>query len=526
MKQQTLKALTNAHAWVGLVISTILFLVFLGGSFSLFRENIVSWERDTLYSQSKPQVDVGLDVMVNNVYNQYEVDQHHPFYIRFPEGQKSHFEVYFAEEDENGNEIDFNLLVSSETGEILTPADRFIYGDFLYDLHVDLHLGELGKYLVGFVTLFFFVAVLSGVVIHWRKIVNNFFQYRKDGKKDKWLDAHNLIGVMGLPYHIMYAFTGLVFNLVIIYQIAYAVLLYQADQNALLADAGYVDTRVEMTGVAQPIDGLQELYERAQNELGSVNINFANIQNIGDETSTIRFSGNDPELFSTRKEIEYVISSGEVSYKTLDNFDNDVRSGLAIIASLHFADFAGYGLRLLFFVLGIGTCYLILTGNLMWIEKRAKQRKHSVIGLHIVKALSTGVFVGSLVATAVGFVLARILPPQMAERSDMIFNAFFITMFVCLAVAFVYKNQQVLSVLFLRITSILMVSVPLLDWIYVSEGINELLVQGRLDVLVVESIAVVFAVCCWVISRHMSKSQQAAKIEPVQSDEEPVPSAA
>ena len=89
--------------------------------------------------------------------------------------------------------------------------------------------------------------------------------------------------------------------------------------------------------------------------LGDVDIIRMSIAHFGDESASVTFRGDDKSQFSTRKEVTYHIASGRELYLTKNNYDNDIRGGLAVIASLHFGDFAGYSLRIMYFVLGIGT---------------------------------------------------------------------------------------------------------------------------------------------------------------------------
>ena len=119
-----------------------------------------------------------------------------------PRADKFSASVYFEEKLSDEENRDKHIIFSAD-GSILGDSQGFAWGDFVYELHYNLYADNVGLYFVGVITLFFFVALLSGVVIHWRKIIKNFFQYRVSANKDKLLDAHNLIGVMGLPFHIM-----------------------------------------------------------------------------------------------------------------------------------------------------------------------------------------------------------------------------------------------------------------------------------------------------------------------------------
>ena len=523
MNRESLKALTNAHAWVGLIISTILFIIFFAGSISLFREDIISWERDPYFTSSEELESFSIDEVISQVTKNYKVNTHGYFILQMPTAEQPSTNLYFEEkivakgnlDDEQGDHpedhIDRHLIISPN-GKVLGDGNAFDWGNFLYQLHYNLHIPEIGLYFVGVVTLFFFVALLSGVVIHWRKIIVKFFQYRKDGKKDKLLDAHNLIGVMGLPFHIMYAFSGLVFNLLIVYQISYAVVLYGGDEGKLFKAAGVVDVHLEETNVAILVQGLDKLLLTAKESLGEVDIARISVDHFGDESASVTFRGDDKSQFSTRKEVTYHIASGRELYLTKNNYDNDIRGGLAVIASLHFGDFAGYSLRILFFILGIGTCYIILTGNLMWLQKRANLRseKQNKLGLQLVRAMTTGGFIGTIFATAVGFMCARVLPIDLLDRSDLIGQIFFACLAASLIASLLIKAQQQFAAIFLKITALALAMIPVLDWLMLSQGIVVMFKAGHFDVLIVEVILLSLALCCWLVSSTLFVSAERA----------------
>ncbi len=534
MKRDALKALTNAHAWVGLIISTILFIIFFAGSLSLFREDIMSWERDPYFTVGDDVENFSFDAIISQVTQDYNVHTHGYFVLQRPTAEQPSSNIYFEEkivpqgnlgdaqlEGSVEDHIDKHLVISPD-GKILGDGNAFDWGNFLYKLHYNLHIPEVGLYFVGVVTLFFFVALLSGVVIHWRKIISKFFQYRKDGKKDKLLDAHNLIGVMGLPFHIMYAFSGLVFNLLIVYQISYAVALYGGDQAKLFKAAGVVDVHIEETNIAVPVQGIDKLYLTAKESLGEVEITRISIDHFGDESASVTFRGDDKSQFSTRKEVTYHIASGRELYLTKNNYDNDIRGGLAVIASLHFGDFAGYSLRILFFILGIGTCYIILTGNLMWLQKRANLRseKQNKFGLRLVKAMTTGGFIGTIFATAVGFICARVLPIDMLNRSDVIGQIFFTCLALSLIISLFIKAQKQFSAIFLKITAVALAIIPVLDWLMLPKRIVVMFNFGHFDVLIVEAMLLVLALCCWLISSKLfSSAERVVDEQPVNHNE-------
>src|SRR5690606_5871604 len=72
----------------------------------------------------------------------------------------------------------------------------------------NLHAGDVGMYIVGLAGMFMLVALVSGVIIH-RRVFKDFFTLRPRANGQRaWLDAHNLFGVVGFPFHLVLAYTG------------------------------------------------------------------------------------------------------------------------------------------------------------------------------------------------------------------------------------------------------------------------------------------------------------------------------
>ncbi|MDW7549148.1 PepSY-associated TM helix domain-containing protein [Pseudoalteromonas peptidolytica] len=504
MKNQTLKSLTEAHAWIGLIISTVLFIVFITGSLSLFRDNINGWERAQLAVKSaSAEESISYDKAISSLQQQYNIDTHHSFFMREPSEHNPFIEVYFATHLDEPHPVtgedhqDRHLLLSPSSGAVLADADTFEFATFLYQLHYNLGLGRIGLYFVGVITLCFFVAILSGLVIHWRKIAKNFFQYRTEGKKDKWLDAHNLIGTMGLPFHIMYAFTGLVFNLVIIYQISYAVLLYGGNQTALLQAAGFNEPTVEAVEQSATMTGIDALREKALNTFGNVTITSVEITHFGDKNAVVSISAKSNDAFSNYNEVQYKLADQSQIYLTENNYDNAVRAGLSTIASLHFGDFAGYGMRLAFLCLGLATAYLIVSGNLMWIDKRAKQRKQSPRSLLFVKRLTSGAFIGVLLAISVGFALTTALPVSHIDKLETVkFSMFSAFIFALLSSQFA---KQVLSYskVLLGLSCITFCITAIINLVSLITQFDALPPTTRFDFAVVIALLTLMTLICW-----------------------------
>jgi uncharacterized iron-regulated membrane protein len=81
-------------------------------------------------------------------------------------------------------------------------------GHHFVDFHYRLHAGQAGLWVVGIAGMAMLVALLSGVITH-RRIFKDFFTFRAHKGQRSWLDAHNAVAVLTLPFQIMIAYTGI-----------------------------------------------------------------------------------------------------------------------------------------------------------------------------------------------------------------------------------------------------------------------------------------------------------------------------
>ncbi len=89
--------------------------------------------------------------------------------------------------------------------------------ELVNELHYSLGLPVAGIYVMGIVSLLYGMALLSGLVIHLPKLLGDLFALRPGRNlKQLWQDAHNVIGVLSLPFHLMFAVTGALLCLVFV----------------------------------------------------------------------------------------------------------------------------------------------------------------------------------------------------------------------------------------------------------------------------------------------------------------------
>ncbi len=506
MKTTTRNQLTQAHGWIGISISGLLFIIFFAGSISLFKDEIYQWSvAPTHQVHSGPVLTIHDIAEIAIKDRPFNAKEH--LSILTPSEKLPYFQVYVDLKENHRGEDYIGLLIDPVSGEIIGEIDSFFLPEFIYHLHESMNL-PFGRYLIGFVSLFFFVMLMTGLLIHAKKLLNRFFLYRSDSnKRSQYLDMHNVIGTMSLPFTAMYAFTGLVFNLVIIYQIAFAVVLYKGDQNALLSDAGVHIIEPEWADKPMPMTRIDEQIQAFTHELENPP-RFIRFYNYGDESAVMHLFGEVPNTFSSQYELGIEMHSKALLFKDSPEKNSAVKQGLSTLETLHFGSFAGTDLRLIYFVLGLMVCGLIVSGNLLWIEKRVQNKNASARQVTVLTKLTYISTVGIIVATAASFLAERLLPLTAFNRADYLVYCFVIALVAFSAFVMKQSNKHTTIAGFYLSAGLLVMTV-LCDWAMYAPQLMQLWEAGRSTSMLVQIgmlfMAIAFIYCAQWMQRRVKR---------------------
>src|SRR5690606_20082739 len=235
-----------------------------------------------------------------------------------------------------------------------------------------------GRTLAGFVAFFFLFAILTGLLVHWKKIVSNFFTFRPWAKaKTLWTDAHTALGVIGLPFQFVYAVTGAFFLLKGILILPVAQTLYHGDENKLYGELEYDHPQYEFLNerLEGPI-ALDPLIADLTDQWEDFRVTEAHIFNYGDKNMHVALSGylgHGTKLNGLGYRIHRV-SDGSIVEERAPMANASYLDGVKnMLFRLHFGDYAGYGLRVISFILGLLSCFVILSGVMIWLVARDKK---------------------------------------------------------------------------------------------------------------------------------------------------------
>lgn len=266
------------------------------------------------------------------------------------------------------------VLVDSRTALVLDepePERGFMY--VMFKLHVDMFAGLPGMLFLGFMGLLFATAIISGIVLYhpfMRRL--DFGTVRtKRNPRLRWLDLHNLLGVVTLAWALVVGLTGTINTL------SQVILgIWQRDQMAdMIAPSPY-------KGLPPPaqLGSLQTAIDTARRAVPDMRESF--VAYPGSMFSSphhyaIFMKGNTPV---TSRLLKPALVDAETG-KLTDARDMPwyVKT-LLLSQPLHFGDYGGLPLKIIWALLDVITIVVLGSGLYLWLEKRKTALKASTAG--------------------------------------------------------------------------------------------------------------------------------------------------
>ena len=439
MFQSFRHAMTWLHTWFGLALGFVLMACFFFGSLSVFDREIDRWAIPA--SRFAPQPMPSFDKVLRPVFEDMKPSQQSIEFMRdkvngpMPERfdtvrnwgaytthrdpMLSLFAGYVVPNSKNPDDgVRGNRTIDPRSGGAL-PDDQLKVGSgFLYPLHYSLtfYWKGLGFWIVGFAALMMLVALVTGVVMH-RKFFREFFTFRpKKAVQRSVLDLHNMMGVLALPFHFFFAFTGLVIFAGIYFPVSHTQLepLHELHEQHEAQTTGLPHDRA---GVAAPLASVDDMVREAQRRWAAKGmageVGLLSLRHVGDANGYVSvFRAGTDRIALVGDGIHFKASTGEVLRE--DPPRTAVDSLNTFLTGLHLQHFRHWLLRWLYVLGGLMGCVCIATGFIFFVEKRKKQHaKQGRQGSRIVDALAVTTVTGMLIATCTILIANRLLPASL-----------------------------------------------------------------------------------------------------------------
>lgn len=422
MNARTVRIFYVLHKWTGLIAGFALFVAFYAGALTMFHGDIERWQRS--FEPVPPQQTLSdAQALMDLVLSRHPELAEGTVTVSLPSAHSPLAEAYFNTQAGFQHATLDELRQAGPDGlPPHTPHSEL--AEFINELHYALAIPLVGGYLMGVISLVYGLALVSGVLIHLPRLSRDVLALRVGGNlKLFWQDAHNLVGVVSLPFHIVFAWTGAVLGLGLVVLLAVDALGFQGRlMPELPRMIGVMPSMSQaLDGKARPLP-LEALLVHARaavaDKAGAASGGAAAGEHAGFEPVRVRIQrpGHADGVAEVRGQVpgalggSGAVALGSATGRVIDvqvSGARDANHGtLQVFYDLHFGHFGGGLLTWLYALLGMAGAFLFYSGNLLFIEARRKHGSAQQTPLARGMARATvGVCIGSCVGLAAAFLV-------------------------------------------------------------------------------------------------------------------------
>lgn len=360
MRASTVRAWGWVHKWSSLVCTTFLLMLCVTGLPLVFHDEIDSALKTGTWQPANPDgphldLDQVLEIALQNrpgevpIFMSFDIDRPVVNVTSGPRADVGGTEMHFASYD----------LTS---GDLVPPAsgDGGVM-DFILQLHTDMFLGLPGMLFLGAMGALFVAAVVSGVVLYvpfMRKLDFGTVR-RSQSARLKWLDYHNLLGIVTVAWVLVVGLTGVINTL--------EDPIIDTWRTRELANLVAANEDVPATAERASLDAAVRAAIAAAPEM---ELQFVAFPGSGFSTAAhyaVFLHGRTPLTENIIAPVLIHAGNGEVAGLREMPF---YTKALSLSRPLHFGDYGGLLLKLVWAVLDLVTIIILGSGLYLWLVRR------------------------------------------------------------------------------------------------------------------------------------------------------------
>lgn len=425
------QAMSWLHTWSGLVFGWVLFAMFLTGTLAFFRPEITRWMQPEVSVQAVP---MARSIEVAERYLREHAPDATRWFITPSTAREPAVRISYQEPKPAPGQRGFKrVTLDPTTGQPIQMRETR-GGDFFYRFHFELEVANpWGRWLASIAGMFMLVAIISGVITH-KKIFTDFFTFRpRKGGQRAWMDGHNALSVLGLPFHLMITFSGVLLFAAML--MPAGILAVYDDERQFFDDAFPAFAMKPASGTPAELLPLGPVVAQAEQAWQGGRIGRVVVNRPGDAAATISVGR------ASSDRVSYGRLAPTRTYSGVDGrliSEVSAQSGAATTAGtiigLHLGLFAEPLLRWLYFLVSMAGTAMVGTGLALWIAKRRQKLRPGApdtFSLRMVDSLNAGSIAGLFVACAAYFWANRLLPLELPGHALWETRVFFISWGLC-----------------------------------------------------------------------------------------------
>lgn len=372
------------HSFAGFAFGLLMLLVCLTGTLAVVSHEIQYLSHQKYRALSERQGPVAWQVLEQNLakaYPDYQISN-----VQVPE------QWYLAGAVSLNKGSEFLFVYFDPASGALTGEGQWgTVSRFLRNIHMYLSLGSTGKIIVTSLSFLLLIILISSFYVYrqwWRKG----FQLPPGAKASSrtfWSDWHKWTGVWCWGFILLMFLTGLW------YFTEHFLLKFKVDH--------YPNAPKLEQAIKQQTLSLTELMHAAQKARPELDIRALNYP-LSDKAPVVVTGQDDTLLVRDRANRIYLHPVTAQVLKIQKGGDLKPVAYLSDMADpLHFGNFAGLGVKLLYFVFGLGFTFLVAGGLWMHWLRTKRQQPQLIRWLGWTGAVSSALVVTALVVTSVQF---------------------------------------------------------------------------------------------------------------------------
>lgn len=365
MKLKTAKRWFNWHKWTSLICTVFLLYLCITGLPLIFHEEIEHLLEDNKTAVAKGQEKLSLDKLAAIAESKYPGEKVR--YVFWDENEKNKVLFDVVDKPDAPYEKSKYLVLNEYTGEILGAPKTDGLMNIILKLHTDMFLGIPGKLFLGLMGMLFMISILSGIVLYGPIMKKfDFGMVRKNrSKRLKWLDTHNLLGIAVTAWMAVVGFTGVINTLS-------DVILGLWQQGQLAEMTAPYKNQKPLTGSFSSLEEAKKSAEKTITDMKVSVIVFPGTPFTSKHHYAVFMRGNTELTSKLLKPVLIDAKTGDVT----DSRDMPwYVNALFISEPLHFGNYGGMPLKIIWTVFDVFTILVLITGVYLWIARRRAEKQ-------------------------------------------------------------------------------------------------------------------------------------------------------
>ncbi|WP_372636236.1 PepSY-associated TM helix domain-containing protein [Fodinibius sp.] len=348
--------LLSIHKWLGLIAGIFILIMGLTGSILVFDDEIEQFiQRDVIHQPNSDQ-----PVSLDNAYT--SITRKHPNWdVRFtviPDKAGRAIEAEIRRPDDRRY-----LYLHPVTGDIMRDLDsESTFSYWMLKLHYQLHSGFTGEIILLIAGLMFIGSLITGFWFY-RKAIKRVLTFkirpRFRNLQSTSSELHRSVGVWALIFNLITAVTGVVIMLIIV-------------QTHLQSD-GDSPSLPDPPAVEASLD---KVMETARQSHPGFDPSYMRMPAQPDRQITLygHMDSDLPIHYEFSNYVQFDPETGRESNAFFVRNQPVTTHLLSFTYPLHFGDWGGIIIKILYCLFGLAPAILSITGFIIWLQRERKKR--------------------------------------------------------------------------------------------------------------------------------------------------------